>query len=119
MTQMNRPEDDLGNRRPVWEALSEFYIDRQLQDFEYAHIAEVLDRSPYAADDLERILFEELHPVLAANLDCVAGSWTGFDPAEMESAILQRHQRSPGASNTGSATIREEWSKVRSLLGDR
>ncbi len=39
---------NLERRAPVWEALSELFVGKQLEDYDYAAIAETLRRSGYS-----------------------------------------------------------------------
>lgn len=76
-------------RQPVWEALSDLYLDTDIGDG-YAAIARVLARSPYSLDMLWRILRDEVHPLLSHNLRSVAGEWAGFPPEWLLPAIRKR-----------------------------
>ena len=80
---------DLPARRPVWEALSELFLDTDVSDGR-AWRAQVLAESPYTLDELQAILQDEVGPVCQSNLLGVAGVWTGFDPQWLEAAILAR-----------------------------
>ena len=73
-------EAEIKGRRPVWTALSELWLDTKLQDRDLTYIARVLHDSGYDRDTLDRILAEEVAPVVYRNLYSVAGVWTGFDP---------------------------------------
>lgn len=90
---MKRAADDLAARRAVWQALSDLYLDGAYRD-QVRFAAPVLARSAYATDELRAILFDEVHPVVAANLCAVAGAWQGFDQAWLAARILA-HQRRP------------------------
>ena len=81
-------------RRQVWEAMSELYLDAPVDAATLARVAAVLARSPYPPDELERILRHEVHPVLAPNLCSVAGVWSGFEPGWLAEAIVA-HLRRP------------------------
>lgn len=87
---MRQPEQDLANRRPVWEALSELFLDTEMSPEALAGIAHTLANSPYSADELRQILFDEVHPACSANLLSVAGVWSGFDADRLQARILAR-----------------------------
>ena len=72
-------EAEIAARRPVWVALSELWLDTELQDRDLSHIARVLHDSGYGREALEAILFDEVAPVVYRNLYSVAGEWAGFD----------------------------------------
>jgi hypothetical protein len=86
------PELDLAARRPVWQALSDLFLDTELSPAVCAGNARVLASSPYSVDELRRILFDEVHPACSRNLLAVAGVWTGFDAGWLESRILARRR---------------------------
>jgi hypothetical protein len=63
---------DLNRRAPVWEALAELFVGRELQDYDYAAFAQILRASSYGIDELERILRDEVAPVYRQNLTLFA-----------------------------------------------
>ncbi|SOD54994.1 DUF7079 family protein [Pseudoxanthomonas wuyuanensis] len=79
-------------RRPVWQALSDLYLDTDV-DALHARVARVLAQSPYSLDVLWRILRDEVHPALRYNLSGVAGEWAGFDPGWLADRIVRRLAR--------------------------
>jgi hypothetical protein len=84
---------DLESRRPVWEALSELFLDTSFDEADFNRIARVLARSPYSLEELEHILVSEVHPACGANMLSLAGEWTGFDPEWLESRIVRGPSR--------------------------
>lgn len=81
--------DDLQTREPVWQALSDMFLDTDTS-LSRPWRAEQLARSPYAIEELERILVNEVYPVCRYNLLSVAGEWAGFDAAWLRTRILRR-----------------------------
>ncbi len=81
--------EDLPNRRPVWEALSDMFLDTDVS-LSTAWRVSVLVASPYPVNDLEKILVDEVYPICKYNLRCVAGEWAGFDQKWLEEEILRR-----------------------------
>lgn len=69
---------ELQSRAPVWEALADFWLDTELVDFEFEHIARVIAESPYSMDEVRDIHDYEVAPAVSANLASVAGEWAGF-----------------------------------------
>jgi hypothetical protein len=70
---MNNPlEIDIARRSPVWEALSELFVGKALQDYDYAAIVRALRESGYSLDELERVLHQEVAPVFRSNLSPLA-----------------------------------------------
>lgn len=89
------PSSVLAERLPVWETLSEFFLDTELDDTDYGRIAGVLASSPYSIRKTEEILRYEVYPVLIWNLRSVAGVWAGFDREWLAEAIKPRLNRRP------------------------
>jgi hypothetical protein len=108
---------DLERRRPVWLALSELFLDTDLDEPALERIARALRVSGYAPDELERILDREVAPILNANLRIVAGQWEGFDPDRLAERILER-QRSwrRWLPSVAAGPARETWRRVRKLM---
>ena len=85
---------ELVRRKPVWLALSEFYLDTELQPADFRRIRAVFDRSGYSAREIRQIDYEEVGPVLYGNLLSVAGEWAGFDEAALLAAVSKRATKS-------------------------
>lgn len=69
----------LYQRRPVWIALSELYLDTELDDSQLLQILEVIYSSPYSIEEARKIDFFEVYPVLKSNIYTLAGEWAGFN----------------------------------------
>ena len=114
------PHEDLANRKPVWDALSDLFLDT---DISLSRIwrTHVLAASPYSVDDLERILADEIYPVCKYNLLSVAGEWAGFDQQWLEETILRRmasrwrffHSKSPGRLPEW---VKSEWRSAKEAI---
>lgn len=61
-------ETELAIRIPVWQALSELFTGRELQDYDYKWIAQVLKDSGLNREKIFAILDQEVAPALQANL---------------------------------------------------
>ncbi|WP_295645609.1 hypothetical protein [uncultured Methylibium sp.] len=111
---------ELAARRPVWEALSDLFLDTDVSLSRRWRV-ELLARSPYSVDQIEWILVNEVYPVCKYNLLSVAGEWAGFDPMWLEARILRR-LRSPWRAlhvlNLGRLTVRlsMEWRATRHAI---
>ena len=84
--------DDLANRRPVWDALSDMFLDTDVA-LSRRWRASVLAESAYSIDDLETILINEVYPICKYNLLSIAGEWAGFDQQWLEEEILLRQAK--------------------------
>lgn len=85
---MKPPADDLERRRPVWEAMSWFFLDTEISDGVREGIIRTLESSGYSESELDHILWAEICPVLYSNKCCVAGEWAGFDMEQVEKKII-------------------------------
>jgi len=81
---------ELARRKPVWLALSEFYLDTELQPADFRRIRAVFDQSGYSEQEIRQIDYEEVGPVLYGNLLSMAGEWAGFDEAAVLAAVHKR-----------------------------
>jgi len=88
MIQIEHPKLDLLNRLPVWNALSDLYLDNEIDDAQEKQIVEICATSPFSIEQLDYIMFNELYPVLAGNLRSLAGEWAGFDPVWLKDEII-------------------------------
>ena len=83
----------LERRRPVWLALSEFYLDTELDDADLLRIREVFVQSGYTPGEVRDIERKEVRPVVGVNALDVAGAWEGFDAQWLEQRILIVHAK--------------------------
>ena len=73
------PALSVSDRRPVWIALSELWLDTELSAADLDRIAGVLRASPYSLEEIDAIHWEEVAPVVWVNALSVAGVWDAFD----------------------------------------
>lgn len=66
-------------RIPIWMALSDFYLDTELQEHNFLYIAKVIRKSGFSISEVKKIDKYEIFPVLQPNLLSVAGEWAGFE----------------------------------------
>jgi len=90
---MKPAHEDLEHRQPVWEALSDLFLDTDTSLARTWRVG-ILAASPYSLDELQQILVDEVYPVCRSNLFSIAGEWAGFDLGWLQSSILRR-LRSP------------------------
>jgi len=111
--------NDLEARRPVWQALSELFLDTELQPADRKHIALAIHESPYSLEQAEEILYTEVYPICIWNLASVAGEWISFPIDWLEERICGRLSggfRIPVRFQIGRGMIREDWRKVVEAL---
>ena len=81
---------NIEERKPIWTALSEFYLDTDLDDAALRHIAFTIIDSPYSFEEIKRINKYEIFPVLQPNLLSPAGAWASFDEEWLVERIISR-----------------------------
>lgn len=81
---------NIENRRPVWIALSAFYLDTELEEADFRKIASTILDSPFSVDGVKAINKYEVFPILYTNLLNVAGVWSGFDEDWLIEKITSR-----------------------------
>ena len=122
MGRMKRAAEEVERRRPVWEAMSAFFLDTEIDEKWLGEIVATLLVSGYSVEELERILWGEVCPVLWMNTISVAGEWAGFDMGEVERRILARpagRARRWWAYWCGGRMVRGEWERVRGMMTGR
>ena len=111
-------EEEIQERMPVWDALSEFFLDDDLSTADYERIASVLVGSNYAEEELYAILRHEVHPACSLNLICAAGAWGAWGEHWIRKRIAPHHNRrtrSPVPA-FGWKRIEDHWVSVRSIM---
>lgn len=71
--------EDLEDRKLVWWALSDLYLDTELDENDFKYIALTIFNSPYTYDKVREIDQYEVFPVLFSNLLNPMGEWGGFN----------------------------------------
>ena len=102
---------DLARRRPVWLALSELFLDTDVEA-RLPSLAQGLAASSYSEAELDWILRRELQPLLQWNLVPAAGVWDGFDPEWLQRSILARRRR----LRLPCLFPREDWRRLAVLI---
>ncbi len=105
-------------RSPIWEALSEFFLDTELGDKDYLRISQVLAASPYSVKEVEDILRFEVYPVLIDNLQSPAGGWEGFDTQWLREQIEPKLNKRPLIRRPLFLwwMVRPHWDRVSTLM---
>ncbi|MFT5836554.1 MAG: hypothetical protein ACI9ZV_000049 [Candidatus Azotimanducaceae bacterium] len=116
---MKLSESQIERRRPVWTALSNLFLDTELQDNQFTEIAERIQESGYTFEETEKILMEEVFPVLIPNLAPIAGEWAGFDEEWLHATILE--SKAPSLirkvmNRISFGMIRSDWKDVTHKL---
>ena len=103
---------EVEERRAIWVALSDLYLDTEP---EWERVAHVCAGSRFSVVEIQRILFDEVHPILHWNLWDTAGEWQGFDETWLVQSILAR-KRPPLFRLPWPESRRYPWRQLRPLL---
>lgn len=105
-------------RLPVWEALSEFFLDSELDTGDHEHIASRLASSTYSIRELEDILHFEVYPACRSNLLDVAGAWAGFSMDWIMEYIAPRKDKRPKTRvpSLDQRMFQGHWNEVSRLI---
>lgn len=80
--------NEIERRKPVWLAISEFYLDTELDNDDLSRISNIFKESGYSINELKDIDFFEVSPIVGANLMSIAGIWDGFDQQWLWNEII-------------------------------
>lgn len=116
-------ESDVEKRLPVWHALSDIFLDTELQPEDYCRIAAVLRSSGYSTVELRTIFEGEVAPAFAFNMVDVAGEWTSWTEAGVREIMLRSFERKRNVPPVPwlkrriyRRHVAQEWSKLEQLL---
>jgi hypothetical protein len=112
---MNR-EARIEERMPVWSALSELFLDTELQPHDIERISNQLAESTYTTERIEEILRIEVTPPLKWNRMVVAGEWAFFDEDFLRERISPRIDRKPFLRFPVIGFIQQDWRKIQARI---
>jgi hypothetical protein len=117
---------NIEQRRPIWIALSEFYLDTELQDSDLRQIAFTILDSPYSFDEVKSINKYEVFPILQSNLLSPAGAWAGVDERWLLEKITSRLNTKTTLNDIGVEIsyqtfkwmCKDYWKKLEKIYND-
>ncbi len=117
---------NIEQRKPIWIALSAFYLDTELGDADFREIAFTILNNPYSFDEVKRINKYEVFPVLQSNLLSAAGVWAGFDEKWLIDRISSRLNNKTKLNDIGVEIIypifkwmcKGYWKKLENICND-
>ena len=119
---------ELESRLPIWLAISEFYLDTELEEGDYQWIYETLKTSGKSLKDLKEIDTYEVFPALQANLNNIAGEWGAFDEDWLTEVCTKNYYRRSKPSfrlftwlrNKGAYWMRaDHWKKIEKMFQEQ
>lgn len=105
------------NRLKIWRALSELFLDTEINDVTFDYIARTVLEIGYTPREMHGILWGEVFPVLECNLRGVAGVWAGW-PDDWLLNNLKVSKDIPAIQGDASTIriIKDYWTKVATRL---
>ena len=88
-------EQQIQARLPLWQALSDLFLDTQLCDAFMEGIARIMDESGLTIEELWRVYSYEVAPVVYMNVYSFVGEWAGFDPDWLRTEIVRNLRDRP------------------------
>ena len=80
-------------RTSIWDALSNFYLDTELNDTTYDYIHNVFIDSQLDLATLKAIDLYDVFTCLQQNLLCLTGAWAGFDSDWLHKKCLENYKK--------------------------
>ena len=106
----------INQRKPLWLALSDLFLDTELEEFTLTHIAKTMKESGYSLKEINAILMLEVFPVCISNLYPLPGGvWSGFDENDLVKAIISAKRPNRFKQwilRRSFKLIQEDWEKI-------
>lgn len=112
-------------REQLWIAMSDLWLDQDLQDYQLQSIASVVRESGLSEDELDKIFELELAPFLGMNNLTPAGEWAGFDEAWVCEQARKRHTKYRLRDRIGATlgittyAARPSWNRVKAMVFEK
>lgn len=116
--------EEIDRRLPLWQALSDLFLDTEFDAADAAVVAERIRAAGFTADQAEDALRREVAPVFWINLAQVAGEWSPWSESQVRDLVCE-HLRSRSRylawfdnlkSRRQMAMVKSEWRQVRAYL---
>ena len=114
-------EPEIARRLPLWVALSDAFLDTELDAQTYRHMAAVIRAQGFTTAEAEAIFREEVAPAFAYNLFSVAGEWAGWPEATVRERVLAGRGGLLAAlvnRVTLGGYLDDEWARIAAHLGN-
>lgn len=122
--------DQLPKREDLWYLLSDLYLDTEFDERDAKYMASEILKSGVDVETIEKILFDEVHPVLCWNLMTVAGEWQGFKREFVTEMVLsnlrseppkswfkkQKHKARLRQIDNAKSLVKDSWLMVKSHI---
>lgn len=118
-------DEEIARRLPVWTALSDLFLDTELQEVDYWRITAVLHASGYPLAVLRRIFDDEVTPAFIFNLNDVAGAWAGWTDEGVRQRVVEcladtpfRRWSRQSLARPWRSYLDDKWRRVAAPLAD-
>lgn len=91
-------EEELNKRMKIWDTLSNFYLDTELEAKDYDTISTVFINTKVELRALKEIDLYEVFPSLQLNLLSPAGEWAGFEQKWLKEKCLSNYNKRMSSS---------------------
>jgi len=122
-------DEEIEKRKSLWLVLSDLWLDTEPTELTYQAIVREILNSGYSFETAEKIMAEEVAPVVYSNLLNIfpGGTWDGFDAEWLNKAILQNLEkqennpiyrawaRSSAGKFVMTTMVRDDWEKITKL----
>lgn len=105
---MRPPHHDVERRRPVWGALSNVFLDTELDEQDRRNFAQTIVAAGYSPSEFQTILWEEVFPVDWMQQQILSGPY--------RPTVWMRIAE--GLPNAPARQVRQEWQKLLPVLPD-
>ncbi len=115
---MDISPEQLERRKVIWDAFSVLFLDNVVEEHDHRYIAKCILECGYTVSEAERILYEEVYPLLIPNLLTIVGECFGWDREWLASAIiasLQNRDHHPHLA-LHRHMIQDDWQAVKRYL---
>lgn len=116
-------------REALWRSLSELFVARELQDYDYRAIAQAVQASGFPLGEVERILGDEVAPAFQANLNPLntAPEFEGWADDVVRTRVAETQRSATSVVGRLLSTLRRDpmhspilqrrWQEVLKLVG--
>lgn len=117
-------KDGLARRRWTWQAISDLFLDDEINETTLAYIAQVVAECGYSDKELDAIYRREVAPAVAFNYFVDGPLWGYWDSVWLEEQILRPRRIRYWFDRLIVAPLplwllRHEWKHVKQLLRER
>ncbi|MEL6877728.1 MAG: alpha/beta hydrolase [Pseudomonadota bacterium] len=112
-------DEEIARRLPVWSALSDTFLDTELDEQNYLNIAELIAQAGYTKQELETIYRAEVEPAFSYNLLNPAGEWAGWPEEFVCERVLANRKSAETQAKPRIILhdhVKSEWVKISRAL---